>query len=559
VSVAYKAVERQADATIPNLPLVTADMPISAAQLKVALGVILLILVIELCSIPFAHLPVARINAFLPALQTAMCVLHLITAVLLFSQYSVRPQYPMLAVASAYVFGGLFAFEQTLAFPGAYSKDGLIGDGLNTAAMMFLLWHTTFPLGLIVYGLTKETADRSGDYPRSPHVVIAAVIAFDVAAIAGSTWLAVVASPYLPPLHMIFTRTTPALHAIAGYLWLLNSATLVLLLVRRRTILDLWLIITLFAWWPLFLAPICTTVVPFSIGWYVARCLAVIASSGLLVVLLTEMTMIYARLANSIYLLRRERAQRLVSVEAATAAMAHEIRQPLTGISSQAAAGLNWLRRKPANVEKALGCLTSIVEASHHAEEIIGSIRELFKKAPFKRTMVQLNEVCHGVMRLVEHDLIANGISVTVECAQDLPRVRADFIQLQQVMLNLVRNAIEAMSQRPSGKRYLRVRSGFDGKSTVSVYILDSGPGVPVQDRERIFNPFYTTKPSGTGLGLAVCRTIIEEHEGTLRLAKTGPQGSIFEIALPFRVTVSSVERSLQPAVNSTSLQEKAV
>jgi len=306
-----------------------------------------------------------------------------------------------------------------------------------------------------------------------------------------------------------------------------------LLFLRRRTILDLWLIVTLFAWWPLFFVPLYFTVVRFSVGWYVARSLAVLASSALLAVLLSEITRLYARLANSILLSRRDRAERLASVEAATSAMAHEIRQPLSGIAITSAAALNWLKAKPANIERSSACISAVIDSSRRADEIISGIGRLFRRQPGERTMVQLNDVCWDVMRLVQHDILANGISVRVRCREDLPLIYADQTQLQQVVLNLVRNAIDAMSCRPSGERRLRLWTTWDGKSGVSLCVRDSGSGVSDDDHERIFEPFYTTKSNGMGLGLAICRTIIEEHGGTLRLAETHAHGSMFELVLP--------------------------
>jgi signal transduction histidine kinase len=245
------------------------------------------------------------------------------------------------------------------------------------------------------------------------------------------------------------------------------------------------------------------------------------------------MTMIYARLANSILLLQRERIHRLASVEAATAAIAHEIRQPLAGISSLGAAGVRWLNRTPAEVEKAKSCLVMILDAAERSEEIIKSIRGLFRKAPIRRTLFQLNDLSQLVMRLTHHDLLSNGISTTCEYQEELPLIYGDHTQLQQVILNLVKNAIDAMSERPFGERHLRVATGSDGHSEVSFYIRDTGSGVPAEDCERIFDPFFTTKPNGMGLGLSVCVTIVEEHGGALRLTKSGPAGSTFEIALP--------------------------
>lgn len=531
-SVQRRAVERPAPASAADFPLAITAMPIDATQRRVALGVMIAVLLIDLASAPFAYQPVAHIDSFLPVLQSVLCVLHLITAVWLFSQYLVWPRFATLVIASGFVFSGLMAFEGTFAFPGAYAAHALIGDGLNTSAWLFTVWHTGFPLTAIIYALTKDAKNvlPSG---RSPMVSIFIAVAGVVAAAGLSTWLVLIGSAYLPKILATTTQLTAAATYLAIYLWLLNSAALAVLFLRRRTILDLWLIVTLFAWWPMFLVPMCFTVARFSIGWYVAHCLAVLASSALLVVLMAEIILLYARLASSIGLLRRERAERLTSVEAATSAMAHEVRQPLSGIANMGVAGLNWLKRTPANIERVGECLTAMIDASRRADEIISGIGKLFRRAPSERTMVQLNDVCREVMRLAQHDVIANGISVRLRCKEGLPLIRADHTQLQQVILNLVRNGIDAMGCRPADDRRLRLWTSFDGKSGVSLCIRDYGPGVSDDDRDRIFEPFYTTKANGMGLGLAICRKIIEEHGGTLHLAETHSHGSMFEIVLP--------------------------
>jgi signal transduction histidine kinase len=507
-------------------------MPIDATQRRVALGVMIAVLLVDLASAPFANQPVAHIESFLPVLQSVLCMLHLITAIWLFSQYSVWPRFATLAIASGFVFSGLLAFEETFAFPGAYAAHALIGDGLSTSAWLFTVWHTGFPLMAIVYALTK---DAKGTLPpaRSPMVSIVLAVVCVVAAVVLLTWLVLANAAYLPKILATSTQLAPAATYLVIYLWLLNSAALTVLFVRRRTILDLWLIVTLFAWWPMFLVPMYFTVARFSIGWYVAHCLAVLASSALLAVLMAEIILLYARLASSIGLLRRERAERLASVEAATSAMAHEVRQPLAGIASMGNAGLNWLKRTPANIERVGECLTAMVDASHRAEEIISGIGGLFRRAPNERAMVQLNDVCREVMRLAQHEVIANGISIRFRCKDDLPLIRADQTQLQQVILNLVRNGIDAMNCRPADERRLRLWTSFDGKSGVSLCVRDFGPGISDDDRDRIFEPFYTTKTNGMGLGLAICRKIIEEHGGSLHLAETNPHGSMFEIVLP--------------------------
>lgn len=525
------AITPRADASAADFPLTITDMPIDAVQRRVALGVIIAVSLIELAAAPFAYLAVAHIDSFIPALQSVIAVLHLITAVLLYSQYSVRPRFAMLAIASGYVFSGLFAFGQTLAFPEAYAAGAVIGN-TDTATWLFVLWQSTFALAVIAYALTKDGKDVLPS-AKSPAVNISIAVAFVVAAAGGLTWLLLISPAYLPKVFLAGGQERISLiYNLNIYLWLLNSTALALLFFRRRTILDLWLIVTLFAWWPLFLVPMYFTVVRFSIGWYVGRSLAMLASSALLAVLMSETTLLYARLASSVGLLRRERAERLASVEAATSAMAHEIRQPLAGIASMGAACLNWLQFRPANIERARECVVAMVDASHHAEETISGIGALFRRVPNERTTLQLNDVCREVVKLVQHDILTNGISVRVRCQEDLPLIEADHAQVHQVILNLIRNAIDAMSGRPAGRRRLRLRTRCDGKA-VTLCVLDSGPGISDDDCARIFEPFYTTKANGMGLGLAICRKIIEEHGGALRLAETGAHGSKFEIVLP--------------------------
>jgi signal transduction histidine kinase len=516
-----------------DLPVIVTAMPINAAQRRIALGIVILLFVVSVAVAPFANAPAAHVDAFIPVLQAVACLVDLMTAGLLLSQYAIRPLRAGLAIASGYLFSGLFSFAQTLAFPGAYSAAGLFGDGRNTAAWLFVLWQTAFPVAVLIYALLKNREEMPSDPTRSPIATIAATIGAVLAATAALTFIVSAVPASLPTLYDDASRQTTWANAANVYLWLLNSAALVILFLRRRTILDLWLMVTLFAWWSNFLVGTFFTMVRFSVGWYVSRCFAVAAGSMLLLVLFTEMAKLYARLASSVLLLRRERTGRLATVEATTAAIAHEIRQPLAGISSLGSAGLRWLNRTPVDFEKAKSCFTSILDAVQRAEEIITSVRGLFKRTSNHRTLVQLNDVSRLVMKLVRYDLLSSGIAVTTDYQEDLPQIHADHTQLQQVILNLVKNAIDAMRGRPLGERRLRIATGSDRHSAVLFYIRDSGPGVAAENYERIFNPFFTTKSTGMGLGLSICRTIIEEHGGTLRLIKSGPGGSTFETSLP--------------------------
>jgi signal transduction histidine kinase len=516
-----------------DLPIVIAAMSVSARERRIAFGVIVVLAIIDVITVLFGNVHLAHVDTFIPVIQTVMCVVDLVTAALLFAQYAIHPARAVLPVASGYVFSGLFAFIQTLAFPGAYAPTALIGDGTNSAAWFFVLWHTTFPLSLLLYALTKDEGVAANLTSGSIGRHIASTIACVLAATAALTWLVVDGFKYLPNLYVNLAQQTLFASYVDIFLWAVNIITFVLLFARRRTVLDFWLMIVLFAWWPNFLVAAFYTVVRFSAGWYLARVISLMASSTLLVVLLAESTMLYGRLANAFLLVRRERAERLGSVQAATAAMAHELRQPLTAIATRGAAGLNWLKRTPPELNKVSECLASMVDAGRRAEEVIAGIRGLFRDTPTQRTMIQINDVVREVLDLVQDDLRAGSVTATAEYQENLPEIRAAGTQVQQVILNLVKNAIEAMRSESTGNRRLRLVTGFDRKTGVSVYFQDTGAGIAPKDRDRIFDPFFTTKPSGMGLGLSICRTIVEDHGGDLRLSKTDSHGTSFELIFP--------------------------
>jgi signal transduction histidine kinase len=510
-------------------------MPINVWQRNAALGVVILLFVGAAIEAPFAHIQAARVDAFIPVVQTVICVADLITAILLFAQYSVQPRPSILVLASGYIASGLFAFLQTLAFPGSYAPNGLIGDGVDSPAWLFVCWHTTFPLAILVYALWKDVPFRARGSDISTGVTIGITVAGTLVAIGALALLVTAGAAYLPALYTggVMRQTLFANH-INLFMWFWGALALIVLFVRRRTILDLWLIVTLFAWMPNFIIAATITDVCFSAGWYTARGYALIASCTVLAVLLTETTVLYARLASAVALLRRERSNRLMSLDAATASMAHEIRQPLTGIGASALAGLNWLNKTPPDLQQARACLASIDEAKDRASDIIASVRDLFKKeGADHRTMIRVDDVARQVLYLVEQDLQANGVSVSTEFQADLSEVHADRTQLQQVILNLVRNSIDAMRPMPPHARRLRLATNLGEHSTVVLCVQDSGPGITAENTERVFDPFFTTKPSGMGLGLSICQTIVEGHGGRLRLAKTDSDGCVFEIALP--------------------------
>jgi signal transduction histidine kinase len=178
--------------------------------------------------------------------------------------------------------------------------------------------------------------------------------------------------------------------------------------------------------------------------------------------------------------------------------------------------------------------IESIVVANRRADEIISSVRGLYKKMPDERTMIDVNSVIRQVLGLLEDDLQVAQISVATDYQEDLPLINANGIQLQEVIFNLVKNAMDAMASVPPSKRRLRLQTTLgEGPSGISFLIEDSGTGIAAEVRDHIFDPFFTTKPTGTGLGLSLCRIMVEDHGGYLRLVKTDSHGSTFEVTMP--------------------------
>jgi C4-dicarboxylate-specific signal transduction histidine kinase len=221
-----------------------------------------------------------------------------------------------------------------------------------------------------------------------------------------------------------------------------------------------------------------------------------------------------------------------MSVDAATAAIAHEISQPLGAISLNSSTALDCLKTTPPDLGEVQACLADVKHDSDRANEIVESVRALFKTTAPQRTKIRLNRLVRQVLRFVEDDLHVHGVTVSVELQENLSEIMADPLQLQQVILNLIKNAIEAMAVDPATIKSLRLVTTQIGNSLV-LTVQDSGPGIAPENETNVFDPFYTTKSSGMGLGLAICRRIIEDHRGELRLTKAGSNGCIFEITLP--------------------------
>ena len=474
----------------------------------------------------------SRVDAFVPAYLTAMFVCDSITAILLYAQFSILRSRAILVVASAYLFTALILIPYVLTFPGVFVSTGLIG-GPQSAGWLYVFWHCGFPLFVIIYAFSKDAAPGKRIWNGTTRAAIAQSVALTVALVVDCGNLVCIAGePLLPRLVLDGGRFSYAVALFVGApIALLSISALVVLWFRWRSMLDLWLMVVMF----LYLIEVPLSYYPdpsrFSGGWYAVRIFGFLASSLVLIVLLYEIETLYAKLLGAVLAQRREREARLMTGDAVAASIAHEVRQPLTAMVTTADAGLRFLDRSVPNLERAKEAFKRIAADGHRAGAVVGSIRANFKTDVRDRTSLDLNELIQEALALGRSDLQKHRIVVQAEPSKQLPEVRGNRVQLQQVLLNLIMNAIDAMAAKDE-PRILSVRSEACEGDRVMVSVADTGTGISSQDVDRVFNPLFTTKSDGMGMGLSICRAIIEAHEGRLWFAPNTPRGTVFQFTL---------------------------
>jgi PAS domain S-box-containing protein len=226
-------------------------------------------------------------------------------------------------------------------------------------------------------------------------------------------------------------------------------------------------------------------------------------------------------------------ANRIATMGQLTASIAHEVSQPIAAVVTGGHAALRWLGSKMLDLEEARQSIECVIKDGNRASDVIGRIRDLIKKAPPRKDRLEINGAILDVIALTRGEMVKNGVSLRTDLAEGLPLIHGDRVQLQQVILNLIINAIEAMSGIPEAPRELLIRTESDAAGGVLVTVRDSGPGLAPATLERVFEAFYTTKPRGLGMGLSICRSIIEAQGGRLSAAANVPRGAIFHFTVP--------------------------
>jgi signal transduction histidine kinase len=513
-------------------PLIT-TMPPAQQQKRLAFGVMATLLVVFAVTVPFRHLDLPPQSAFIPVVDTILFLNDLITAVLLYALFWVTRAAGLLVLASGYLFAALIIVPHALTFPGAFAENGLLGAGLQSAVWLYIFWHLALPPAAIAYALLKGTHLSPSPERDSPVSAVAFAIASVATLALALTWLVTVGERWLPSIMIDTLRANRLWEDVAAPLILtLSLASIVLVWRRRSSVLDLWLLVVLCAWFTETVL-LSMTSQRYSLVWYVGRFFGLLSSCFVLLVLLSESTMLYARLALSVAARERERESRLLSVQAVAAAIEHELKQPVTAIIADANAGRRWLQRASPELGEAVEALEAIASEARRAGEVVHALREVFSEDHPPGVALDANQLIRETVGLARDELASMRVAVQLQLAPQLPLVPARRGQLQQVLLNLLTNAAESMRGLTDRPAVVRVTSRLLDAQRVQLAVSDCGTGIDEAVRERIFDAFFTTKPRGMGMGLAICRSIVEAHGGTLSMSPIEPHGSEFCIVLP--------------------------
>ena len=516
-------------------------LPAGKPERRRALAVVLVSLLVFAAIAPFAKVKLTPVMAFVPSYESALAINDLITAILLLGQFSIMRRRAMLVLASGYLFTALIAIPHALSFPGLLSPTGLFG-GSQTTAWLYMFWHGGFPLAVSAYALL---ANRDGERPAlidAPRAaIVASVIA--VALIVGAlTLLAAYAETALPTI-MAGSSYTPAMDGVVTAVWASSLLALAILwLATRHTILDIWLMVVMCSW--VFDVALSTVLNGgrFDLGFYAGRIYGLMAASFVLLVLLLETGALYARLARSLEAERREREERLKQVQSELLhvsrvnemglmvwTLAHEINQPLAAVTNYIRAGKMMVELGDA--AKLNTTLDRAGEQTARAGQIIQRLRNFVKKGETERRIEDIRATIDEAHKLALADGSGERADIEISIEPGLPSAFIDKVQIQQVLLNLIRNASEAMAESP--RRSIVISAFPSGDDLIEVRVADTGPGLAPQVREKLFRPFTTTKPHGMGVGLSICRSIVEAHGGKLWATDNPGGGTLFCFTLP--------------------------
>jgi len=493
------------------------------------------LLVTACVAAPYANIPLRHVSAFIAVYATAMAIIDLTTAALIFAQFWVVRWTWLLVLACGFLFTGLIAIPYGLAFPETFAPSGLLDARAQTAAQLSLCARLVSPSALIAALLLRETRGAQDQWPFSPGLTVLSSVALVTAIVVALTWATVRSDHVLP---WIYVNSLQANLGLLVPIIILTVVPLGLLWLRGRSVLDLWLMVMSCAWvFDLTLVLIANS--RYSVGWYLARTFQVASVFFVLLLFLSETTALYASLARASLLRRGARDERQIAMDVMAASIAHEIKQPLTALLINAEVGMSHLRGAEPGLEDARTLLSEILADGQRIKEIIASVRGMFKESTHNRRPIDVNKVVRDALATVDLELGQQSVRVETNLDSALPLVVADRGQLHQVFLNLITNAMEAMAAVADRTSVLTIASSMiPDTSEIVITLEDTGVGIPDKLGSRIFEPFFSTKRTGTGVGLVVCRAIVNAHGGVLNIGANKPHGTAVRVTLPMSAEV---------------------
>jgi len=517
-----------------DLPFLLTTSPPSRSQGRLAVCVLLVLVSALLVTAPFARVPLTNTEVLLPAYAAAAFVNEVITSALLLALYSVQRSQAVLVLSIGYLFSGLMVVPWALTFPGVFASLGLLDAGLQSTASIAALRRLGFPLFVLAYALLKDADPSIRNSHSSVRGIVLGSIAGVITIACGLTWLIVTRDDALPRFMSDARNVSELWRYVPATAVFLYLTGLIVLWTRRRSVLDLWLMVVLCTLLiEIILLSYLSAGLRLSVGWWAGRLFGFASASVVLLVLLSETATLYARLARAVSAERRAREARLTSMEALSASIAHEVNQPLASMVTNADAGLRWLGRQRPDLNEARAALSRIVSDGHRAGRVIEGIGTMFRKGAQERISVNMNHLIDEALRRCQGEVQLGHVSIQAEFDEQLPLVTGSPVQLQQVISNLVANAIDAMTAVTDRERVLRVKSALQESGSILVSVEDSGTGLDPKFKERIFEPFFTTRSGGMGMGLMFCQSVIEAHGGRLWVTDNEPHGAVFRFTLP--------------------------
>jgi signal transduction histidine kinase len=522
------AIGNESDRSVPWL----SDLPPTAFQTWSAVAVAAFVLAAFIAIAPFSGRPLGALNIFFPLLDAIVFVTDLVTAVLLFSQFAISGSRALLTLANGYLFTGLIVVPHALTFTGAFSPTGLLGANIQTGSWLFIFWHIGFAVALLAYALLTINNRAQPLLPGRGQSAIRWSIVGMIALTCSLTWLATAWTYLLPPIILDANRISPLVVYPIWLTILISATAFAVLASRRRSALDQWLAVVAFIYIGELAFSGLLPSVRFSLGFYAGRVFSIIAASIVLIFLLAETTRLHVLLARSHAKLQREQGNKLMNFEAIVAAISHETKQPLGVIELNSSSAQLIFDQTPADVGEMQAIIGETRDAARRINETLDGFRSLFGRIEQKRQLINMNDVILDVLKLSRTDLSDHRILARTRLTTELPAIYGNRNQLHQLIYNLVHNAIEAMSEVVSRDAILEIRTGILDRNAIIVEVLDNGPGIDPRHLENVFEAFVTTKPHGIGLGLAICRRIVERHDGQISASSVRPHGISFRIQL---------------------------